>query len=465
MILRENPATGEPVVHLAAGSARDIDAAVAVARQSFCDGRWSAAAPSLRKDVLARFADGIKAEAAGLDRLDAEEMGKPISTVMGNAAGAARLLRFHADAVDRLNGEVFTTDGPNFAAQRWVPRGVVGAITPWNFPTSNAIRKIAPALAAGNSVVLKPSELATRSAMRLAELAIEVGLPAGVLNVVPGLGETVGRALACHDDIDMVTFTGSTDVGKRIMQLAGGSNLKVVLAECGGKSPQILCDDGIDIEAASNAVADFLVTNQGQICSLGSRLIVARSIQAEVVERIAARVATVRIGNPLDPATSFGPLASKAQLERVMRHVESARSAGAVCVTGGTRPPEHGGGQFFLPTIFQDVDPASALAQEEIFGPVLSVMPFDDIDHAIRLANATRFGLTAYVWTRRIDTGMQIARALRSSAWINAVPPRGEGPGHAAPIEPSGLSGVGVEGGVAGIEAYSRRQSLFISHG
>jgi acyl-CoA reductase-like NAD-dependent aldehyde dehydrogenase len=399
-----------------------------------------------------------------LDALDAVEMGKPISTSIFNAASSAGLMRFNAEALDKIVGDAYGSDKHSFVVQRRVPRGVVAAVVPWNFPTFNAILKIAPALAAGNCVVLKPSELASRSAIKLGELALQAGLPAGVLNVVPGAGETVGRALGLHPEVDMMAFTGSTDVGKLMMQYAGQSNLKVVQAECGGKSPQIVFADGVDLDEASAAIAGFLILNQGQICSLGSRLLVQRSIEEEMVEKISANMKQIVMGDALDPKTTFGPLASAAQCERVMSYIDAARTEGARLVTGGRRARMESGGYFVEPTLFRNVSPTGRLAQEEIFGPVLSVLPFDDEAEAVAMANGTKYALAAYVWTSNLSTGMRMAKAMRSLVFVNAVAPRGEGAGHAASWEPTGQSGFGAEGGVAGIETYMRRHLVAFNH-
>lgn len=460
-----SPATGRRFATIPAGCEADVNRAVASALAAYEDGRWAELAPSERKKVLHRFADLIVAQASSLDAMDAAEMGKPVSTQFCNAAAAAGLVRFYAEAVDKVFGDVYSSDSSSFVAQRRVPRGVVAAIVPWNFPTYVVVLKIAPALAAGNSVVLKPSELASSSAMKLAQLGLQAGLPAGVLNVVPGGGGTVGKALGLHKHVHMVTFTGSTAVGKRMMEYAGQSNMKVVLAECGGKSPQILFGDGVDLDQASQQIAQFLVTNQGQICSVGSRLLVQRSIEATVVEKISEHVRRIEIGDPLNPRTTFGPLASARQFERVLQYIEMAPREGARLVSGGRRVMEASGGFFVEPTIFTHVAPMSRIAQDEIFGPVLSVIPFDDEADAIRIANDSMYGLAAYVWTARLSTGMRMVRAIRSSVLVNAVAPRGEGAGHAMSSEPYGQSGVGVEGGIAGMESYLRRQLVWINHG
>jgi acyl-CoA reductase-like NAD-dependent aldehyde dehydrogenase len=459
-----NPSNGRRCTTIPAGCVEDVDHAVASARRAFDDGRWSEASPSFRKATLYRWADLIAAESHALDALDAGEMGKPVRETFGNAATAAELTRFYAECVDKVNGETYGSDKNSFVTQRRVPRGVVAAVVPWNFPTYVAALKAAPALAAGNCVVLKPSELASRSSVRLAELAIRAGLPPGALNIVLGLGETAGRALGLHRDVDMLTFTGSTEVGKRMLEYAGQSNMKVTMIECGGKSPQIIFDDGVDLEAAIASVARMLLTNQGQICSVGSRVLVQRSIESIVIDGLAAKLADVVIGDALDPRTTFGPLASAKQCARVMGYIEAAGDDGARIVLGGHRALNDTGGYFVEPTVFTNVAPEARIACEEIFGPVLSVIPFDHEADAIRIANGTSYGLAAYVWTASVSRGMRLAKAIRSSVWINSAPPTGEGAGHAFSAEPAGQSGIGTEGGLAGMASYLRRQLVWINH-
>jgi acyl-CoA reductase-like NAD-dependent aldehyde dehydrogenase len=459
-----NPSNGLACLSLPVSCDADVDLAVKAARVAFEAGSWSEAPPSFRKNVLHRFTDLILSEAAHLDSLDAGEMGKPISTAFCNAAAAASVMRFYAEAVDKLTGDVYTSDTDTLVLQRRVPRGVVAAVSPWNFPTYVAALKIAPALAAGDCVVLKPSELSSRSAMRMAELAVQAGLPVGVFNVVPGAGRVVGRALGLHMDVDMVTFTGSTEVGKLMMQYSGQSNMKPVLAECGGKSPHIVFDDGVDLDAVADAIARVLLTNQGQICSLGSRLLVQSTIESEMVDRVAARLTKITMGDALDPRTTFGPLASQDQCERVMRYINGAQADGARLVMGGSRALTQSGGFFVEPTLFRSVPPKARIAREEIFGPVLSTIAFDDEDDAIRIANDVVYGLSAYVWTSKLSTGLRVGKAVRSSVVVNAVAPRSEGAGHAASYEPRGQSGVGVEGGLAGMASYLRRQRVRINH-
>lgn len=459
-----NPSNGRRCLSIPTGCEADADRAVAAARRAFDDGCWSTAAPSFRKKVLYGLADLIEKEARQLDALDAVEMGKPVSEAFGSAMVAAGLMRFHAEAVDKVTGDVYSSDRNSFVAQRWVPRGVIAAIVPWNFPTYVAVLKLGPALATGNSVVLKPSEMSSRSALRIAQLALQAGLPPGVLNLVPGLGETVGRALALHMDVDMVTFTGSTDVGRLMLQYAGQSNLKVVMAECGGKSPQIVFGDGVDLDVAADTIARALLTNQGQICSVGSRLLVQQSIESSLVERIAARFERIVMGDASDPKTTFGPLASAKQCDRVMRYIDGAQRERAQLVAGGRRALQESGGFFVEPTVFRNVSPGARIAREEVFGPVLAVMSFRDAAEAIRIANSTTYGLAAYVWTADLSTGMQMMKGIRSTLWVNATSPVGEGAGPVACSEPAGLSGVGTESGLAGMQSYLRRQRVTFNH-
>lgn len=393
-------------------------------------------------------------------------MGKPVALPVFNAAGAASFVRFNAEAVNKLTSDILPSDRTSTVIQKRVPRGVVAAVVPWNFPTYNVVLKVAPALAAGNSVVLKPSELASQSALSLAQLALEAGIPAGVLNVVPGRGEIVGKALGEHMGVDMITFTGSSHVGKLMLQYAGKSNLKVVSAECGGKSPQIVFDDGVDLDSVADNVAALISLNQGQVCSVGSRLLVQDTLEEQLVQKVISRLEKVAAGNPQLPGTTYGPLVSKPQLNKVLSYIAAAGAEGADLVHGGARIMESTGGNFLEPAVFVNVSPGSQLAQEEIFGPVLSVQRFRDLDEAVELANSTCYGLAAYVWTARTSTAFKVANSVHAAvAMVNAVAPGGEGPAHAFSGEPFGLSGVGIEGGIAGLMTYTRLQTMWINHG
>ena len=460
-----NPSTGEKANTIPLGCDADVEQAVASSRSAFDDGRWSQLAPSEKQSILHKFADLIEAEASELDILDAKDMGKPLSVCMATAADAANLMRFNANAIDKISGDVYNSDKTNFVTQTRGPRGVVAAVVPWNFPIHSAVIKLAPALAAGNCVVLKPSEYSSQSAMRLAELAIDANLPSGVLNMVPGKGDIVGRALALHNDVDMMTFTGSTVVGKLILQYAGKSNMKLVHAECGGKSPQIVFADYEDLDTVADHVAQNILLNQGQVCSAGTRLLVQKEIEQTLIKKVSERLKNIVPGNPLDPKTTFGPLVNRQQMEKVLAYIATGKQDGADLVSGGNRMLEASGGYFVEPTLFANVSPDSKIAQEEIFGPVLTIMSFNDAKEAIRIANATNYGLVAHVWTNDLAIGMKLGKAVRSGIVIvNASAPVGEGPVSLS-IEPYGQSGIGVENGLAGLEAYLRRQVMWFNHG
>ncbi|MHB8815177.1 MAG: aldehyde dehydrogenase family protein [Steroidobacteraceae bacterium] len=460
------PASGKTLMVIPAGCSDDAERAVRSSRGSYLDCRWSNTPPTAKKRILNLWAELIEADASRLDALDAIEMGKPVSVPIFNAKAAAGLLRFNAEAIDKCPGDVLTSDSASTVIQSRKPRGVVAAIVPWNFPTYSGILKAAPALAAGNSVVLKPSELASQSALRLAKLAVEAGVPPGVFNVLTGRGEIVGRALAEHPQIDMITFTGSTAVGRLMLQYAGTSNMKVVSAECGGKSPHIVFDDGVDVDAAADGIARAICFNQGQVCSVGSRVLVQDSVEDRLVQKIIDTLKDIRVGDPQLKDTTYGPLVSEAQMSKVLAHIDAGAAGGADMVYGGSRLLPETGGYFVEPTVFVNVPQHSNLAQEEIFGPVLSVVRFRNLEEAIRLAAATPYGLAAYVWTAQIAVGFKLSNALQTAVtMVNAAPVTSEGPGYGFSGEPYGLSGVGIEGGIAGLETYMRRQTTWFNHG
>jgi gamma-glutamyl-gamma-aminobutyraldehyde dehydrogenase len=418
----ENPATGRPLTEVAAGDAEDVDRAVAAARRAFDDGRWSRRSPADRKVTLLRFADLLESNLEELAVLDAVEAGKPITdTREVDLPDTVRTFRWFAEAIDKMFDAVAPTGPEALGLIVREPIGVVGAVLPWNFPILLAAWKAAPALAAGNSMVVKPSELTSLSMLRAAELAAEAGLPDGVLNVVPGLGETAGQALGRHAGVDMVSFTGSTEVGRLFLGYSAESNLKEVVLECGGKSPQVVLADPPDLDLVAEQVLLAGFMNQGENCSCGSRLLVHRSVRDPLLERVAAKTAEWRVGDPLDPATRIGPMVESTHLAKVLGYIDAGRSEGAEVVVGGGRVLEDSGGYFVAPTVFDGVRNSMRIAREEIFGPVISTIPFDDEDEAIAIANDTSYGLAASVYTRDIDRAIRFARAIRAgTVGINA---------------------------------------------
>jgi acyl-CoA reductase-like NAD-dependent aldehyde dehydrogenase len=410
-----SPIDGRQLALVAAGNERDIDAAVAVARASFERGDWSGQSPAARKRVLQNFATLIEGATEELALLETLDMGKPIRDALQvDVPATARCIRWYGEAIDKIYGEIAPTSKDALALISREPVGVVGAIVPWNFPMIMAAWKIGPILAAGNSLVLKPSEKSPLSALRLAELAVEAGLPPGVFNVVPGFGGTAGKALASHMDVDAIAFTGSTATGKLVAQFAAQSNLKRVSLECGGKSPNIVMADYPDLKRAARAAAGAIFFNQGEMCSAGSRLLVQESIRDALLEEIVAVARTMAPGDPLDPATRLGALVDEPQTLRVMEYIDAGRSQGAQVAVGGARVRQASGGCYVEPTVFTGVRPEMRIAREEIFGPVLATLTFRDLDEAIRIGNDVVYGLAAAVWTRDITAAHRAARALRA---------------------------------------------------
>ena len=410
-----SPVDGRKLADVARCEAADVDAAVAAARAAFEDRRWAGLAPAARKRVLIKFADLVVAHGDELALLETLDMGKPIKYSMSVDVNAtANCLRWYGEAVDKIYDEIAPTPDTALALITREPVGVVAAIVPWNYPMIMASWKIAPALAMGNSVILKPSEKSPLTALRLGELALEAGIPPGVLNVLPGYGHEAGSALGLHMDIDCIGFTGSTRIGKQILQYAGQSNLKRAWTELGGKSPNIVCADCPDLDTAVAAAVGSIYFNQGESCNAPSRLFVEASIKDQFLEKALALVPNFQPGDPLDESTVMGAIVDGIQLKSVLGFIESGREEGAQLLAGGAQARLDSGGYYVAPTVFDKVHGGMRIAREEIFGPVLSVLSFQHIDEAIREANATPYGLQAAVWTADIGKAHRTARALRA---------------------------------------------------
>jgi len=456
-----SPIDGRVLAQVASCDQVDADQAVANARAVFDSGVWSRQAPAKRKRVMQRFANLLDQHCEELALLETLDMGKPIgdSTTV-DIPGAANSIRWSAEAIDKVYDEVAPTAHDELGLITREPIGVVAAIVPWNFPLLMASWKLGPALATGNSVILKPSEKSPLTAIRIAALALEAGIPAGVLNVLPGYGHTVGKALALHMDVDTIVFTGSTRVAKQLMIYAGESNMKRVWLEAGGKSPNVVFADAPDLDAAAEAAASAIAFNQGEVCTAGSRLLVEASIKDAFVEKVAAALkASWAPGHPLDPNTAVGALVDTTQIETVLRYIEAGREDGAKLVMGGNRVMEETGGLFVEPTIFADVKNSMRIAREEIFGPVLSVISFNDFDEAMSIANDTIYGLAAAVWTADLSKAHRAARALRAgSVWVNQY----DGGDMTAPFGGFKQSGNGRDKSLHAFDKYTELKSTWI---
>ena len=412
-----SPIDGKPIANVAECDAADVDKAVAAARKTFDKGTWRKMAPAARKAAMLKWADLMEKNMSDLALTDTIDMGKPINDAMKiDLPGTITCFRWYAEAIDKLYDEICPSDPGRVVMVMREPLGVVGAVVPWNFPLMMTAWKIAPAIIAGNSVVLKPAEQSPLSALRLAELAAEAGIPEGVFNVLPGFGPTAGQALGRHKDVDCIAFTGSSEVGKYFLKYSAESNMKSVNLECGGKSPHIIMADAPNLDAAATAAAWAVFFNQGEVCNAGTRLLVEESVKDKVLEKIVSVAKAVKVGNPLDPTTQMGAIVDDTQLDRVLGYIDAGKKGGAKLVTGGDRVSADSGGYYVAPTVFDKVDNSMKIAQEEIFGPVLSTISFKDTDAAIQIANDTVYGLYAAVWTKDINKAFKVVRGVRAGA-------------------------------------------------
>ncbi|MDR6599513.1 gamma-glutamyl-gamma-aminobutyraldehyde dehydrogenase [Achromobacter deleyi] len=416
-----SPIDGRKLTDVAACGQADVDRAVQAARRAFDAGVWSALAPRQRKERLLRLAALINQHTEELALLETLDMGKPIRDALAfDVPETARCYAWYAEAIDKIYDEIAPTGPDALATITREPLGVVAAVVPWNYPLMMAAWKVAPALAAGNSVILKPAEQASLSSIRLAALAEEAGIPAGVFSVVPGLGAVAGQALGLHPDVDCVAFTGSTATGKRFMTYSGESNLKRVWLECGGKSPHIVFDDCPDLDRAAQAAALAIFSNQGEVCIAGSRLYVQDGIYDAFMDKVAAYAASLQPGDPLDPATAMGAMVDERQMQGVLARIAAGLADGASLRMGGKQARTATGGYYIEPTIFDCANQDSALVREEIFGPVLAAQRFATEDDAVRLANDSVYGLGAGLWTSNLSRAHRLSRRLRAGlVWVN----------------------------------------------
>ena len=456
------PGDGRTLIDMASCNADDVDAAVVSARRAFEAGTWSRMAPADRRRILLRFSELILENREELALLESLNVGKPITNAYnGDVVSAATCIAWYAEAIDKVYGEVAATAHDMTAMVVREPLGVVAAVVPWNYPMSMAAWKLGPALATGNSVILKPAEQSPFTALRFGELAIEAGMPKGVLNVVPGLGETAGRALGLHMDVDCIGFTGSTEVGKLFMQYSGQSNIKRIGLELGGKSPQVVLADCDDLDAAAAGIAAGIFANTGQVCNAGSRLIVDEAVRDELLQKIADKAAGYVPGDPLDPATKMGSVVSQEQMDRVLGYIDAGRAEGAQAMIGGGRVRTDSGGFFVEPTIFDGVRNDMTIAREEIFGPVLSAITVKGFDEAMEVANDTIYGLAGAVWTGSVRNAHRAAKAIRAGVvWVNCF----DKGSMAAPFGGFKQSGFGRDKSLHAMDKYTDLKAVWIQH-
>ena len=409
-----SPVDGKIITNIAECDVEDINKAVIAAREVFEKGSWSRMAPSKRKKILFNFADLMKKNILELGILETLNMGKPITRATGDIAACINCTKWYAEAIDKIYDDVAPTGDNIIATITREPIGVVGAVTPWNYPLLMACWKFAPALATGNSFILKPAEQSPLSALRIAELAVEAGMPEGVFNVVPGFGPTAGKALGMHMDVDKLGFTGSTEVGRYFLSYSGQSNMKRVSLECGGKSPNIIFADAPDLDHAAKMAADGMFGNSGQVCDAPSRLLIEKSIKDEFLEKVSEYSKPWMPDDPFKPETLMGSIVDKTQTERILDYIDTGKSEGANVLTGGEQVKQDSGGYYISPTILKDVKNDMKVAKEEIFGPVLCSIDFENEDDALQIANDTSYGLNAIIWSNDLNKVHKLAKRIKS---------------------------------------------------
>jgi acyl-CoA reductase-like NAD-dependent aldehyde dehydrogenase len=456
-----SPIDGRVICQVARGGAADIDAAVAAARASFEAGVWRRRSAAERRRILLKFAELLRADVERLALLETLDVGKPIRDALTvDAPNCASCIAYYGELADKLYDQVAPTAEGDVALILREPLGVVAAIVPWNYPLIISAWKLGPALVTGNSVVLKPAEQSPLSAIRLGELACEAGIPPGVLNVVPGFGEEAGKALALHRDVDMVSFTGSTEVGRLMLRYAGESNMKRVALECGGKTPHVVLPDA-DLAAAAEGIAWGIYYNSGETCHAGSRVLVHERVKDALIAEIIRVARTITLGHPLDPQTQMGALIDQHHLRRVLDYISGGVAAGARVAEGGAQALKESGGFYVEATVLDQVRPEMRIAREEIFGPVLAIMSVTDEAQAVRIANESDYGLAAAVWTADLNAGHRLSRALRGgSVWVNCF----DRSSLATPFGGFKLSGFGRDRSPHAIDKYTDLKTIWTAY-